>query len=264
MKETSAQANQLLHSLLEALPSVEWIYFVLAIITFLSLFFVTAPYGRHNRRGWGRQINATVGWVLMEAVALVALPLLIAIFGKPLNAVSTVFLAMWCSHYLYRSFTYPLQRRAYSNNMPVLLVALAIFHNLLSAYINGFDIFVARESYPGEWLFSWQFTTGLALFIVGMSIHIHSDAVLLKIQQQNRGYQVPDSGLHRYLASPNYFGEILQWTGWAVATWSIGGALFAFFTFCNLAPRAVSHLQWYRRQFSDYPGTRKALVPGLW
>jgi hypothetical protein len=44
----------------------------------------------------------------------------------------------------------------------------------------------------------------------------------------------------------------------------VGGALFAFFTFCNLAPRAVSHLQWYRQQFGDYPGTRKAIIPGLW
>ena len=77
----------MLNKLIEALATVEWIYFVLAIITFLSLFFITAHYGRHNRRGWGLQINATVGWILMETVALVALPLLVASYGKPLNAV---------------------------------------------------------------------------------------------------------------------------------------------------------------------------------
>lgn len=254
----------MLNKLLEALPAVEWIYFVLAIVTFLSLFFITAPYGRHNRRGWGLQINATLGWVVMETVALVALPLLVVVFGKPLDAVSTVFLAMWCGHYLYRSFVYPLQRRPYSQDMPLLVVFLAIIHNLLSAYINGIDIFAGRAPYPAQWFFSWQFVVGMALFVAGMWIHIHSDAVLLKIQRQNRGYQVPHSGLHRYLASPNYFGEILQWTGWALATWSVGGALFAFFTFCNLAPRAVRHLQWYRQQFGDYPGTRKAIIPGVW
>ena len=97
----------MLNKLIEALPTVEWIYFVLAIITFLSLFFITAPYGRHNRGGWGLQINATLGWILMETVALVALPLLVVISGKPLNAVSTVFLAMWCGHYLVSIFCLP-------------------------------------------------------------------------------------------------------------------------------------------------------------
>ncbi len=27
---------------------------------------------------------------------------------------------------------------------------------------------------------------------------------------------------------------------------------------------AVSHLQWYRQKFDDYPGTRKAIIPGVW
>ena len=254
----------MLLKLIEALPTVEWIYFVLAVTTFLSLFFITAPYGRHNRGGWGQQVNATAGWILMEAVALLALPLLIVIWGKPLNAVSTVFLAMWCGHYLYRTFLYPLQRRPYSRNMPLLVVGLAVIHNLLSVYVNGIDIFVGRAPYPDEWFFSWQFLAGFGLFVAGMFIHVHSDSVLLKIQRQNKGYQIPHKGLHRYLASPNYFGEVLQWTGWALATWSVGGALFACFTFCNLAPRAVSHLQWYRRQYDDYPGSRKAIIPGLW
>ncbi len=254
----------MLQKLLEALPLVEWIYFFLAIVTFLSLFFITAPYGRHNRRGWGVQINATLGWVLMESVALLALPFLVLISGKALNTVSFAFLVMWCGHYLYRTIVFPLQRRHYSQKMPLLVMGLAVFHNLLSSFVNGIDIFARKAPYPAHWLFSWQFLTGMALFLVGMGIHIHSDAILLKIQRQKAGYQVPCNGLHCYLASPNYLGEVLQWMGWAVATWSVGGALFAFFTFCNLAPRAVSHLQWYRQQFDDYPESRKALVPGIW
>jgi steroid 5-alpha reductase family enzyme len=262
--DTSTGPDQLLQKLFEALPTVEWIYFVLAIITFFSLFFITAPYGRHNRRGWGVQIDATPGWILMESVALFALPFLIVISGKALNAVSVVFLSMWCGHYLYRSIVFPVQRRHYNRKMPLLVMGLAIFHNLLSSYVNGVDIFIVRAPYSGQWLFSWQFIVGTALFFVGMGIHIHSDSVLLKIQQKNQGYQVPYRGLHLYLASPNYFGEILQWTGWAIATWSVGGALFAFFTFCNLAPRAHSHLKWYRQKFDDYPGSRKAIIPGIW
>ena len=36
-------------------------------ITFIYLFFVSAPYGRHIRKGWGKNISARAGWVIMES-----------------------------------------------------------------------------------------------------------------------------------------------------------------------------------------------------
>ena len=56
-------------------------------------------------------------------------------------------------------------------------------------------------------------------------------------------------------------GEILEWTGWAVATWSLGGLAFCVFTAANLIPRARSNHRWYRENFSDYPPNRRALIP---
>ena len=63
------------------------------------------------------------------------------------------------------------------------------------------------------------------------------------------------------MSCPNYLGEILEWTGWAIASWSLAGAAFAVYTAANLAPRAFAHHAWYRQQFQDYPARRKALVP---
>ena len=40
------------------------------------------------------------------------------------------------------------------------------------------------------------------------------------------GYKIPVGGLFRWVSSPNYFGELLEWTGWAIATWSIPGVAF--------------------------------------
>jgi hypothetical protein len=33
-------------------------------------------------------------------------------------------------------------------------------------------------------------------------------------------------------------GEIIEWTGYAIACWSLPAAAFAIMTFCNLGPRA--------------------------
>ena len=45
--------------------------FVAAALTFVALFFVTAPYGRHLRAGWGPTVPARVGWIVMESPAVI-------------------------------------------------------------------------------------------------------------------------------------------------------------------------------------------------
>jgi len=39
-------------------------------------------------------------------------------------------------------------------------------------------------------------------------------------------------GLFEYVSGANFFGEIVQWLGYAVATWSLPTFAFAFFTIC--------------------------------
>ena len=39
--------------------------------------------------------------------------------------------------------------------------------------------------------------------------------------------------------------------------------VFAWFTAMNLVPRAISNHRWYHENFSDYPKTRRAIVPFL-
>ena len=77
------------------------------------------------------------------------------------------------------------------------------------------------------------------------------------------GYKIPQGGMYRWITSPNYFGEIVEWVGWAIMTWSLPGLAFALYTTANLAPRAISNHRWYRRTFPDYPRERRALVPFL-
>jgi 3-oxo-5-alpha-steroid 4-dehydrogenase 1 len=86
---------------------------------------------------------------------------------------------------------------------------------------------------------------------------------LLKAKTPN-GYGVPQGGLYRWVSCPNYLGEIMIWTGWAIATWSLPGLVFAFWTAANLIPRAHAHHVWYKQRFTDYPSRRKALLPGIW
>ena len=52
---------------------------------------------------------------------------------------------------------------------------------------------------------------------------------------------MPNKFMHKYISAPNYFGEIIEWIGWAILTWSISGLVFALWTIANLFPRALAH-----------------------
>ena len=222
--------------------------FALALIIFPTLLFIPAPYGRHNRPGWGPAINARLGWVIMESFAGIVFVLCFAFGNRKTSVVPLLFLIMWLTHYLHRAYVYPLRMRAREKQMPVLIVLLALTYNIINGYLNGRYIFAFSPDYPVSWIKDPRFITGFLLFAVGFAINLHSDGVLRNLRASGgSGYKIPRRGLFEYISSPNYLGEIVEWCGWALATWSLPGLAFALFTIANLVPRARFHHEWYRR-----------------
>jgi len=229
------------------------------------LFLFTAPYGRHVRQGWGPALPDHLGWVIMEAPAALAFALLFALGPYRDSPVSWAFLGLWEAHYLHRAFVYPWTRRSRSRPMPLAIVGMGFFFNVVNAYLNGRYLFALSGGYPLTWLRDLRFLAGTALFLAGLAVNRQSDHILRSLRRPGEnGYRIPHGGLYRWVSCPNYLGEIAEWTGWALATWSLPGLAFAVWTTANLAPRAWAHHRWYREHFPDYPPERKALLPGLW
>ena len=68
------------------------VWLIVGLITFIYLFFENAPYGRHIKTGWGKEIPARLGWIVMESPCVVLMIFLTIIFYKNLNVVHYVFL----------------------------------------------------------------------------------------------------------------------------------------------------------------------------
>jgi 3-oxo-5-alpha-steroid 4-dehydrogenase 1 len=175
------------------------------------------------------------------------------------DLVAILFLALWQGHYLYRAFVYPMLLRA-GAPIPVVVVLMAIAFNTLNASVNAYWVGTLGR-YPTRWLADPRFLAGVALFLGGMALHLWADRKLRRLRAAGNGYQIPYGGAYRWVSSPNYLGEIVEWTGWALATWSLAGLAFALYTVANLAPRAIDHHAWYHREFPDYPAERRALLP---
>ncbi len=239
----------------------------LGLIIFVLLQFISAPYGRHNRKGWGIQINERLAWFLMEFPS--ALLMALYFFGSKRikEPVFIVFISLFEIHYIHRSLIYPWMIRG-KHKMPLLIMLFGVTFNLFNTYIQGLWLFYLSPSsmYTNRWLYSPQFIIGVIIFIAGFIINKHSDKILRNLRKKGEsdGYKIPYGGMFRFVSSPNYFGEILEWIGWAVVTWSIPGLTFALWTFFNLAPRARSHYKWYLEKFPDYPKNRKILIPFIY
>ncbi len=239
--------------------------FGLAAVVFVVLFFIAAPYGRHARRGWGPSLGSRLAWVVMEAPSPLLFGFLFLTGSNPVTAASVAFLILWEGHYLHRAFVYPFSLRGSAQRMPVSVVGMGIVFNLMNAYLNGRWLFHFSAGYGSGWLHDPRFIGGAVLFVAGYLINRRADLALRALRREGEtGYRISGSFLHRLVSSPNYLGEIVIWTGWAVATWSLPGLAFAVWTVANLAPRARTNHRWYRATFPDYPPERKALLPGIW
>jgi hypothetical protein len=124
------------------------------------------------------------------------------------------------------------------------------------------------QSYPADYWYSAQFIVGAVLFCYGARINWQVDAHLTRLRQQSAGYQIPVGGWFDAfgLSAPHYWGEMVQWMGFAVAAnFSTAAVSFVIFTASNLIPRGVAHHAWYRQHFGDkYPVQRKAVIPYIW
>ncbi len=242
---------------------VAWGLIAVGAMVFISLLFVVAPYGRHTRAGWGVMISNRAGWMLMESPAALAFACIYAVGANALEPVPLALAAMWLTHYVHRAFIYPLRLKGGQKPMPLSVAAMAITFNLLNAYVNARWISQLGH-YERSWFMDPRFIIGVALFATGMAINISSDNVLFALRKPNEtGYKIPYGGAYRWVSAPNYFGELIEWGAWALATWSLAGLSFFLFTAANLVPRAISHHRWYKQKFPDYPPERRAVIPWL-
>ena len=245
----------------EEYKTVCYIWLTLAVIVFLILIFVKAPYGRHKTKGWGVEISAKKGWIIMESIPAVLLTVML-VLGHNRDFVVLFFWAIWTAHYVNRAWAWPNRAKLEQKLMPLSVVILAVIFNTINCLLNGIWLFDLSGGYELSWFRDPRFIFGGVIFFFGMILNIKSDDILFSLRDDgSTGYKIPRGGLFEKISSPNYLGEIIEWFGFAIATWSLAGFTFAIWTFCNLAPRAFAHHRWYKQEFSDYPENRKALIP---
>jgi protein-S-isoprenylcysteine O-methyltransferase Ste14 len=238
-----------------------WILIALALVTFAVVSRVTAPYGRHQGGEWGPTMSARLGWIVMETPAVLVFAWIYMQGQHRFETAPLLLFGLWQFHYVQRTYVFPFRMRNQGKRMPVLICASAVVFQVLNAYVNARWISHWGE-YDSAWLSDPRLWIGATLFVGGWLINFKADTMLFALRKPGEaGYKIPRGWLYEYVSCPNYLGEILEWLGWAIASWSLAGFAFALYTAANIGPRALANHRWYRREFEDYPAQRKALIP---
>lgn len=219
------------------------------------------PAERLGSRGTGKRMNAPWAWFLFELPALVTFPAIYLASGNH-HLLGNLALALWLAHYGHRTLVWPWLVPKRDATVPLTMCTASIGFNLVNGGLLGWFMGYAAD-YGDPWLADPRFIAGVALFIGGAALNVWADYRLLHLRKTTTGRVVPTGGPFNVACCPNLSGEIVEWIGFALLTWSMPGLAFALWTIANLVPRALWRRDWYRESFEGYPKDRAALFPGI-
>lgn len=240
-----------------------FVYFwiAIAVITFISLFFIKQPYGRHSSDKFGWMIDNKIGWIIMELPSPIIFSYFFFTGSITLSTMHYIIFAVYLIHYINRSIIFPLRIRTKNKKMPALIAFAAILFNCVNGSINGYYLGNHEITHAPMIII----ILGFCLFIIGFYINNKSDDILLHLRDDgSTDYKIPKGFLFEYITSPNYFGEVLEWVGFCLMNFQIASLAFLVWTLANLIPRARDHHNWYLEKFKDYPKTRKVIFPYIY
>ena len=240
----------------------------IALVVFVALYFVEAGYGYLFNPKFGRPIPNKVAWVLMECPVFIAMFIMWALSDVKTEAAPLVLFLIFQTHYFQRSFIFPMLLRG-NSKMPFGIMAMGMVFNTLNALMQGGWIFylAPQQGYYDDWFSKPYIYIGTAVFLFGFITNLHSDYIIRHLRKPgDTKHYIPKGGMFRYVSSANYFGEFMEWVGFAIASWSWSGVIFAWWTFANLAPRANSLYKRYEKEFGEEFSSlgRKRIIPFIY
>ncbi|KAJ5080540.1 steroid 5-alpha-reductase det2 [Anaeramoeba ignava] len=256
--------------LLENYHTITLFFFFSGLIIFLILLVIPAYYGRYTQttRKFLMFPNK-IAWIVMEVISPISLLIGISMiqnfskFSFKFNYLEIIYL----SHYIYRSLIFPLliSPSKKSSKVAFEIMLMAIVFNSFNGILNGIALQTKTVIYQNFFLDLFKNPLsflGLILIVSGFSVNFLADRHLISLRSDgSTRYKIPTWFVFEYVTSANYFGEIVEWFGFWVASRTLAAFVFFCWTCFNLIPRAITHHRWYHEHFEEYPKSRKIVIP---
>jgi len=223
--------------------------------------------------GMAVSVDGRIGFIIMESTAFLCVPAFLSCTHA--NSIRhRLLLFGYVFHYVNRTFIYP-SLMINPKPIPLTICFAAFLFNIWNGTLQG--MYIGTLDISEEHFYSLPFIVGLAFFVIGFYINNQCDEILRSLRRKpkkkrnsaptdkddvSKRYSIPYGNMYDYVSCGNYFGEIVEWGGFALLTQSYGAFVFFLFTMGNLIPNALLGHQWYRKTFpKTYPPNRKAIIP---
>eukprot|EP01080_Neovahlkampfia_damariscottae_P012592 gene12592-6412_t len=234
------------------------------ISAFLGLQFLRAPYGKFaNESAFSfiPKLNGKFAFGFQESASFFTFVITLYQnnFFSTFEFIKIIPAVAFSIHYFHRCFIFPFRTFSMSDSN-IMVVLLAFSFTLTNGYLNA--KFLTTENVNPNNIVFW---IGFGMFVYGFYVNYVSDDILIGLRSKStpeRKYSIPNEGYFKYIASANYFGELIEWFGFYLMCWNYAALVFFIGTFANLVPRAIQSRKWYTEKFGDeYPKNRKAIIP---
>ena len=218
---------------------------------------IEAPYGRYAAGAswlYGVDVEGKTAWILQECPNLFAVAW--ALYYAPENLFSSweialrykyniLLISMFTVHYTNRVLIFPLRMRGGKPSKFMTFIMALIFCSA-NGYIQMRGLTLAPITIANDsHMMIFRIFLGTAVWAAGMYINCDSDDILRNLRKPgDTGYKIPFGGMFRFVSGANFFGEIVEWSGFAIAC-SVGensmlpSLCFALCTAMNIGPRAI-------------------------
>ncbi|XP_022910479.1 probable very-long-chain enoyl-CoA reductase art-1 [Onthophagus taurus] len=184
--------------------------------------------------------------------------------NAPYSLGAKIAVCCWSFHYLKRIYESIFVHRFSHATMPI----RSLFKNC--AYYWGFAAYIAvHVNHP---LFTepsfLQMAFGLGMFIFcelgNLSIHLllrdlrPAGSTVRKIPKPNSNFFTK---LFNLVSCPNYTYEYGAWLGFSILTSCVPALIFAMAGMYQMTLWAINKHKNYKKEFKDYPKSRKAIIP---
>ena len=186
---------------------------VTAVVTFVALtFYITAPFGRHTRKGFGFHVKAELAWFLMEIpnifITATVYTTTIVIddlatnnsitdefsdnlsensrFNYHLPTPNKILMLLFVLHYLNRSIIYPFRMGYYSQRntpMPITVMLCAFAFCTWNGFNQSVSLLIINM-HREDYIYAPSFIIGVLMFFVGLVINIRSDNILFGLRKE--------------------------------------------------------------------------------
>eukprot|EP01121_Diplochlamys_sp_Union-15-3_P018211 TRINITY_DN6595_c0_g1_i1.p1 TRINITY_DN6595_c0_g1~~TRINITY_DN6595_c0_g1_i1.p1 ORF type:complete len:266 (-),score=6.53 TRINITY_DN6595_c0_g1_i1:1-798(-) len=250
------------------LQSICFFFILFGLVLFLLSYFSVVKYSFYGRANDFfpnlPHLSANVSWFCMEIPSLIVSVFSFCVLGDRdhLSSVAHwILISLYWIHYIHRSILYPLKMKG--KPLPFIIPLCAAIFCTINGYMQGRFLGHFSEVYPIEYLYSLRFIVGVSLFIYGMGINIYCDNILSNLRKpgEEHRYKIPYGGAFNFVTAGNYFGEVLEWSGYALACGTLASVSFFLFALLFLSAQGTGNHRWYHAKFENYPKNRKIIIP---